>query len=88
MGKHKGEGGSTAQKSTTKLKKEKKKKKKKNERAISNKMCMDPLSKNPVEFFCSAGHKVGESKDKIETAVSLFKPGFLGSTDIQFYGTG
>ena len=34
--------------------------------------------------ICKAGHKVGKCLTKIETAVTLFKLGFLGSTDIQF----
>ena len=39
-------------------------------------------------FLFSAGHKEGELLAKIETAVSLFKLGFLGSTEIPFYETG
>ena len=41
-----------------------------------------------IGFFSTAGHKEGESLAKFETAVSIFKLGFSGSTDIQFYETG
>ena len=39
-------------------------------------------------FFFGADHKDSDSLAKIRIAVSLFKLGSLGSTDVQIYETG